>query len=683
MAGSNAQDSNIKAPDLNESERLALVAFEKVLNKRLSEILPELKDQRMTVKEDGDPSNKALEYLLKEYVLNDDVISKNPKMQELKNLYVSLPDNAQPVALPKDIKVNELASFTGDELALAKFKLALNERLPEILPETKDMALKVNGDPLDGGLIYLLDHYVFNDDKIKQNPKLSELGDLYKDLPDNIRAQTETYKSFFIRPDNNKGLKDQGQAVLEQAQKYLGTSDISKGSDDDIQVKIGEQTSRALRDRIEKLQESGAISKDVKPREFDQRAVDAMDQLVKVRMKDAGITSSSELNSMMVSIWAFNNGGSVSVGAKPPTPEENSLGEAVSLRNILSFIVNAELPSGAISPQPEIDVKWDSQWTNNNSGDRFFNNGTYRGLYGSHTVSTDVLYDKSGYSEENYAILIQASEKLGIDMSGGRTMSELEVGRIATEILTLKAQEAWCFISPGTEFDEKQINEMIHSRQFMPHIDDLAMAEKGLGLPETEFFRKKVEEYGPEKSWTLEFEQRTGVLSYRAQEFAKRFGDIPQYAVTAKAEAENDSEDHIRHSYSTPSLYFGSVRSLFGSTKQTEYEYDRDLYLKKYQKFKEDIGTCEPIPEPIKEPKDDCSVEGVLRGDKTLNTGDCSVESVLLRGEGFSKATTPDETIDDCIKSNVNDATGSDQGECSVEIEVDRLLENKVTINPN
>ena len=81
MAGFNAQGSNIEVSGLSESERLALIAFEKTLNRRLPEILPELKGQGMSVKEDGDPSNKALEYLLRKYVLNDDVISQNPEMQ--------------------------------------------------------------------------------------------------------------------------------------------------------------------------------------------------------------------------------------------------------------------------------------------------------------------------------------------------------------------------------------------------------------------------------------------------------------------------------------------------------------------------------------------------------------------------------------------------------------------------
>ncbi len=660
MAGSNAQGGNVTASDLNESERLALVAFEKTLNKRLPEILPETSG--MTVAEDGDPSNKALEYLLKEYVLNDKQIAANPDLKELKTLYAALPDNAKPIALPEQAVEQAIAKFSGDDRRLAEFKQILNQQLPNIIPETKDMVLNIDANPLDGAMIYLLDNYVLNEDMIKQNPKLSDLKALYEGLPDTIRAQTETYEMLVVKPSDAEGVKKQSQAVVNQAQLYLGTNDAQLDSDID-RVNIGEKTSRALRDRIEALQKSGEIGADIEPREFDQRVVDSLDQLVKSRMEDAGISSQSELNLMLVNLWVFDNGGA---GLPPPSQEERSLGEAVSLRNIMNFIVNSELPSGAKALTPKTDVTWDSQWINNDSGDRFFNNDTYRELYGSRTVSTDTLFDKSGYSEENYAILMQATENLGIDMHSGRTMSELEVGKIATEILSLKAQEAWCFISPGTEFDEKKIHEMIHSGQFMPHIDDLALAEKGVGLPETEFFRRKVEEYGPNESWRLEFEERTAVLAYRAQRFAERFGEIPQYAVEEKAARYHESEDHIRHSYGTPSLYFGSVRSLFGSTKQTKYEHDRDIYLERYQKFKEDIGTCNPVPEPVKEP---CA-----------DNNECSVEGVLLRGEDFSKVTKPDKTIDDCIKSNAQDATGNDQGECTVESEIDNRMNNDAAV---
>ncbi len=681
MAGFNAQGSNIEVSGLSESERLALIAFEKTLNRRLPEILPELKGQGMSVKEDGDPSNKALEYLLRKYVLNDDVISQNPEMQELKDIYKSLPSNVRPVPLPENNEVNEVSSFTDEELALASFKQKLNEYLPRILPETSDMALKVDGNPLDGALIYILDNYIFNGDNITQNPELLELRNSYMNLPDNIRDRIETYKDFFIRPDDSKGFENQGRAVLEQAQKYLGISEISPSSKDGIKVEIGTRTARALRARIEQLQDIGEISNDLDPREFDQRVVEALDHLVKDRMKDASISSYSELNSMIVNLWAL---GKSKDGDSLPTREELDLGEAVSLRNIMNFIVNSELPSGAKAPTPVIDVRWDSQWTNNDSGDRFFNDATYRDLYSSKFTATDVLYDKSGYSEENYRVLIKASERLGIDMRNGRIMSELEVGRIATEILSLKAQDAWCMISPDTEFDEKKIHEMIHAGKFMPHIDDLALAEKGFGLPQTEFFRKKVDEYGPKESWRLEFEERTGVLAYRAQEFSNRFGEIPQYAVTQKAIAEHETENHIRHSYGTPSLYFGSVRSLFGSTKQTKYEHDRDIYLEKYQKFKEDIGTCDVEPEPVKNPENlDCTVESVIRGEAVRPAADCSVEAVLLRGEDFSDKTKLDRSIDECISSNISDITGGAQGECSVEGEWDNRLDYKNIIKPN
>ena len=667
----------VSESDLNESEKAALIAFKTALNTRLPQILPETTG--MSVYANANPQDLAFLDLLDDYVLNEARLALTPQLQELRTLYANLPEKAQPRKLPENIAAEERAAMSESERALADFKEQLNKRLPEILPETTGMSVHVNGNTNDGAFSSLLESYVLNEARLAATPALSELHDLYNELPADIRAKTETYMSFFATPSTQEGPKRQGLAVVTLAERNLGTNDAPPETENNL-IKIDERTSRALRERLEELQKTEDIDVEFDPRVFDQKAVDFLNALVRKRMNEANVPRSA-LDGMLVQLWALQNGTLPADAGNltPPSDAERSLGEAVSLRNLMNFMVNAKLPSDTTMTKPEADVTWDTQWTNNDSGDRFFSSHVYRDLFSNKVTSTDAMFDKSGYSDENHEILMQAAQRLNIDTRGGQTLSELDVGKIAAEVLSIRAQREWCFISPGTEFDEKKIHEMIHEGQFMPHIDDLFLAEKGFGFPETEFFRKKVEEYGPERSWSIEYEERTAVLTHRARAFAERFGEMPQSAVEEKARAYNTSEDHIRHSYGTPSFYFASVRELVGSTRKTAYEIDRDKYLERYQAFKEDGGSCEPSTAELTNEDGNpnngpCTVEGALRGEGgTQNGGPCTVEGVL-RGDTFSDAAQDDKTNSDCIKTNAEDATGNEQGECTVESEVDRRM---------
>lgn len=669
------QQGSVQESDLSPSERAALIAFKTALNERLPTIIPET--SQMTINANGNPSDESFVYLLNNYVLNDHLLSGKPELQAIKDLYAALPEKAQPVALPEQAAATNMVALSESERALVAFKQALNKRLPEILPETAGMAINENGNALDGSFAYLMDSYVLNESQIAKTPALAELRDQYNTLPADIRAKADTYRSFFADPSTAAATKNQEQSVVALAERYLGTNDAAPERDETGTLQIDVKTSRALRERMEQLKASGELETDFDPRVFDKRSVDALNELVQKRMQGAGVAPSA-LDGMLVQMWLLGpNGvpGETGDGTAAPSRASMALGEAVSLRNIMSFMVNADLPSGGTATKPDTDINWDTQWSNNDSGDRFFSSYVYRDLYNTKTVTTDVLFDEPGYSEENYAILLKAAERVGVDMTRGRVMSEIEVGEIATEILSIKAQDAWCMINPDKPFDEKDIHQMIHDRKFMPHIDDLALAEKGFGLPQTEFFRKKLEEYGPEETWRLEYEQRTASISHRVAAFSERFGDIPEDAVAAKAARYSESEDHIRHSYGTPSLYFGSARSLFGSTKQTEYEHDRDEYLKRYQEFKEDIGTCNPSA---------AGLNNGVDGNPNVNgtNGPCTVEGVL-RGDTFTKQATPDETACDCIKTNVEDATGNEQGDCTVEDEVNNRMNRTVEDAPS
>ncbi len=652
--------------DLSESERQALIAFKTALNERLPQILPETTG--MSVHANANPQDTPFLNLLDSFVLNDARLAQTPALQELKTLYAALPEKAQARPLAENVAAAEVAALNGSERALAEFKQTLNERLPEILPATRGMSVHANGDTNDAAFSSLMERYVFNDALLESTPALSELRTLYQELPADIRAETETHIQYFIPPSTANGKTNQGIATVALAEKYLGTNDSAPETQGSV-VKIDSRTSRAIREELESLQQSEQdIDIEFDPRVFDQRAVDFLNAVVHKRMRDANAPESA-LEGMLVQLWALQNG-SLSVDGNDvpaPTGEQRALGSAVSLLNVMKFMVNAELPSNSPVAKPEVDVTWDTQWTNNDSGDRFFNSYAYRDLYQNKTVTTDVLFDKPSYSEENYEILMRAAERLDIDMSRQRVMSEMEVGKIAIEIMSIRAQDAWCLINPDEPFDETKIHEMIHEGQFMPHIDDVHLAEKGFGVPETEWFRRKLEEYGPEGSYNLEYDERTTVLAHRARAFAERFGEMPDSAVAEKARLYSTSEDHIRHSYGTPSLYFGTPRGIVGSREPTRYERDRDVYLERYQAFKEDVGTCDPNATPDNE-NDPANTDPT-----NTNGGPCTVEGVL-RGETFPDAANADETNCDCIKTNVEDATGNPQGDCTVEDELERRM---------
>ena len=200
------------------------------------------------------------------------------------------------------------------------------------------------------------------------------------------------------------------------------------------------------------------------------------------------------------------------------------------------------------------------------------------------------------------------------------------------------------------------------------------LAEEGFGVPDNDYFNGRREEYGAKEEWRIEYDDRTAVLSHRAQAFTERFGDIPQSSVDARVQTFGETEEYVRRSYSVPSMYFRNLNFLVGSKEPSAYEVKRDEYLENIQKFHEDMGgSCNPAS--ATPGNDGHNTDGYnTDGDDPLAPCDtdkpCTVEGVLIRGEDFSKAANPDETIEDCIKTNTEDMTGSEPGECTVEGEI-------------
>lgn len=282
---------------------------------------------------------------------------------------------------------------------------------------------------------------------------------------------------------------------------------------------------------------------------------------------------------------------------------------------------NPVLKSSGIPPsldekEPSFVVsKQEAPWTNQNSGDRFFNIATYQALYdekrdqsGTTHVTTKILFDKNGYSEENYAILMKAAKTAGIeppaDDAYRRALSEIDVGKIAVEIMSIRAREAWCHIYSDVPFDEKLIHTAIHDQKFMPHLDDLMLVDSGFGVPS--HLQERAQQMGAD-SWLLEydFDDRDPILSHRRDEFQDRFGDMPQNAIDKKAAIDMphgtkaEKEDCVQRVSGTPASYFVTTRIFFGDTSDSPYEIARSKWLPGYQTFLKNGGCNTPAPTSV------------------------------------------------------------------------------------
>ena len=433
---------------------------------------------------------------------------------------------------------------------------------------------------------------------------------------------------------DEESIQNQQIATLAVAEQYLGSNDKPPSFGDDDKLDINARTSRALRDHLEELQNKKILNDAFEPRVFDKKANTALDVLVKDRIAEAGVKP-HELNNIMVHLWSMENNNSSAV-----SPEVHALGEAVALRNLMDMIVNGKTPSDSVGRKPEVDVNWGAPWTNHNSGDRFFSSATYRALYNEKLspnthLKTSVLFDKAGYSDKNYEILLEAAKRVGIDPhEENRDIPEMEVGELAIEIMSIQAEKAWCRIAPDTAFDETKIHEMIHDKRFMPHLDDLKLVDAGFGVPQK--YKADAQAMGA-NSWRLEYgldhedlSIRKNILEYRTTEFQNRFGELPQEAI------ERKPHQIPEEAYGTPASYYNNPAygTVSVSREPSRYELARSEWLKEYQTVFEDNACSVPnyaghgndFSKAVGEPTAKTGAE-CING----NCKDCTIEGVMER----------------------------------------------------
>ncbi|MCK5384420.1 MAG: hypothetical protein KAJ29_02505 [Alphaproteobacteria bacterium] len=517
----------------------------------------------------------------------------------------------------------------SEKAGLLAYKKSLGESLaqsPDILKgrDVDDVMHIDDADPLDLAFLYVLDHYVFDESKKDQLHGQEDLRKGFEALPKDIHDIIDAKHALF---DKVKGFSNeqntQQAATLEIADKSLGFEYREPSFDDDDRLVIDAATSRALRNYLEDVKQSGVLKTDFEPRIFDNKAQNALDELVRLRQIEAGVRP-GDVNDFMVHLFSMeqNNNGLLNGASGEDKQQIEVLGKAVAMRNLLDLIVTGKTPSGAHGSKANAEINWDKPWTNHNSGDMFFSKNVYKAIfeekYGTGDdvhLTTDVLFNKSGYSEDSYEILIEAAKKAGIDPDDpNRVVSEMAVGKIAIEIIKVRAEQVWCIDHPNEKFDPKQIHAMIHNKEFMPHLKDLEFVDKGFGLPDAivteengdiSNLREMADQMGPD-SWRLGVDYPRIVQQHRVAAFQETFGSIPQDALDEKARLykpdfidhmgqvqEGALHRHVQVVAGTPAMYYAPPPTILGYTRPTQYELGRQEYLDRVQPIIED-DRCDP-----------------------------------------------------------------------------------------
>ncbi len=523
----------------------------------------------------------------------------------------------------------------ADLNALLAFKKELSEGIsesPKILEGRlaeeimyADPLKSAASDPLDYSFLNILGRYVLDDSEGSPLHEQEELYKSFNELPQNLQNMIKAQIAIFSDVKSySEEQRIQQIETLKLAEKVLSTSDGEPSFGDDKRLDINENTSRALRNYLDEMETTGKIEQKFEPRIFDDNSKEALDELVGTLAEELDVES-YEINDLMIHIYDNN---SLFDGASAEDKAQiEALGKAVVMRDLMNMIVEGHTPSSesAKGHKADAEINWDKPWANHFSGDKFFGRGVYKTLYkeqdtwGEIHLTTGVLFRGRDYSDEQYDILTKAAkETLGITPDGpNREISEIEVGKIAIEIMKIRAEQVWCMEHPGEEFDPKQIHAMIHNKEFMPHLSDLKFVDAGLGVPPE--FELTADKLGV-NSFKLQYEYEYEVRMHRIAEFQENFGDLPQNAIESREELYkgkgaymdssgnidmNEVHASIQSTAGTPAYYYRPLgRAVLNPLSQyrvgndpalsymtpTQYEIDRQEYLERAQTIIEDGG---------------------------------------------------------------------------------------------
>ncbi len=573
----------------------------------------------------------------------------------------------------------------GDLAVLLAFKKQLSEsisRSPDILNGRSsadeimhsDPSKLATKDPLDYSFLNIVGRYVFDNGEKSPLNGQKELLSSFNKLPQNLQSLMKAQIAIFSDvKSHSEEQRVQQVETLKLAERVLGTSEGEPSFGDDKRLDINGETSRALRNYLEDMKNIGKIKQEFEPRIFDNSAKEALDELVSTLAKEAGVES-YEINDLMIHLYSTEHSKSILFAGASAEDEAQieALGKAVVMRDLMNMIVEGHTPSSenARGYKADAEINWDKPWSNHFSRDKFFGKGVYKALYqeqdswGKTHLTTDILFRRRDYSDEQYDILTKAAKKaLSITPdSPDREISEMEVGKIAIEIMKIRAEQVWCMEHSGEKFDPKQIHAMIHNKEFMPHLSDLKLVDAGLGVPPE--FEPMAKELGV-NSFQIQYEFEYPIRMHRIAKFQEMFGDLPDGAIKERAEYHKDNGQfwdetgkpdmnklygYVETTSGTPAYYFrplgrSSLNMLsqyrqgddpsLGYMTPTQYELDRQKYLERAQTIIED-GGCTPCARNtvndarMQQFNEAAKDSGVSLDDSIkANRGECSIFEIL------------------------------------------------------
>lgn len=413
------------------------------------------------------------------------------------------------------------------------------------------------------------------------NPELKRLQGLgqivtsFQNLSPQAQSQLETARAFMDEPSKGDTglLRFQAAHTVDLARSYLHTQKQAGLSD----TAIDSALSTGLKDYLKGLKEQNPDAPFV-AQKYDKRAVDYLNQLVQQRMAQEGLNQNT-LNDRLMRIWSMQSNPQAYGGAQP-SASDRSLGELVAMRNLLQYSVSGQLHSGGQTAPSYAPRPWTKGWNDNNAPDRFFSQFTYNELASrSGVVRAETLFVNADRVPQQ-ALIKQIAEHLhgkdGFDKNA-KTFTREQVGMIAAEIM---AHQAKLLCIP-----EKDINNAIHSGKYMPHLDDLLLVEKGMGIPKN--LPDIVTRHQTDNDVAYSFKRE--VDAHRNEKFTSRFGQLDQkyideilngkYYQEVQTLGRERAEAWVRKSQQLPINYYGGMP--FGEGGRYEDDHPVTKYMRR------------------------------------------------------------------------------------------------------
>lgn len=477
--------------------------------------------------------------------------------------------------------------------------------------------------------------------------------DGFESLSEATQSKITTAQELFHPPVLNPA--QAGMARIAIAQKSLDIDSDEETKLNGDSVTVGEKTAKTIRNQMAALQGANPGMSDFAPDVFDKRAVTFLEDLQAKQMKDAGV-SKENLSMTLLHIWSLQKLGDAG-GYNSLSQDMKNLGQTSSMLSAMSFMVSGALGNGMAIAAPTVNKTWDTGYTNNDSGDHFFDAHVYAQVQSRGEIAVTDFLKPSAISMRNDN-MVEALQRLrdkaatpegannpelktlidsldahetfrknpeGWKQQNVPMLNQHQVGMIAVEIMSIQAKNL-CI-------DEKDINKSIENGRFMPHLADLKLVDTGLGFP------PGVRESISYEDWPANQRKHdvfakvhmgADLVVYRSEVFAERFGEL----------AKDDMKDAVNRRYGhlegklrldngadkmmqSPIERYNSLSPGGQTSLEMNYDDKRDKYLSTLGRRLQEESGC-TVPENLLDKNKNTNSGGVGTGKNADNDGDAN-----------------------------------------------------------